>query len=173
MLTKSITDSEMTIFKWFLVELFSRWDTKVYMHFNSDELSWDTSTYNILEFGLLNDSYFTDLRYVNIFLLPTITSLIFGLDIFLWSPYNIHAYLQRCTICSFHEPISYLSFCLQSGLSLSGEGILGPLSSDLPPEGVNLSEVPLAADSWLRTERSLFLFFTPWSEYCCRKMNLM
>jgi len=153
------------LFKWFLVDLFSTWDTKVYMHFNSDDLSWDTSTFDLLELRLLKDSYFTDLRYMNTFLLPTITSLIFGLDIFLWSPYSIHAYLQRCTICSFGEPISYLSFCLQSGLSLSGDGILGPLSSDLPPEGVDLSEVPLAEDSWLRTEGPLsspFVFLLVW-----------
>ncbi|XP_027930252.1 30S ribosomal protein S1, chloroplastic-like [Vigna unguiculata] len=40
-----------------------------------------------------------------------------------------------------------LRFQPESGLSLSGEGILGPLSSDLPPEGVNLTEVPLAEES--------------------------
>ncbi|ESW19393.1 hypothetical protein PHAVU_006G121100 [Phaseolus vulgaris] len=40
-----------------------------------------------------------------------------------------------------------LRFQPESGLSLSGDGILGPLSSDLPPEGVDLSEVPLAEDS--------------------------
>ncbi|XP_014516940.1 30S ribosomal protein S1, chloroplastic [Vigna radiata var. radiata] len=40
-----------------------------------------------------------------------------------------------------------LRFQPEGGLSLSGEGILGPLSSDLPPEGVNLSEVPLAEES--------------------------
>ncbi|KAK7332645.1 hypothetical protein VNO80_29400 [Phaseolus coccineus] len=40
-----------------------------------------------------------------------------------------------------------LRFQPESGLSLSGDGILGPLSSDLPPEGVDLSEVHLAEDS--------------------------
>ncbi|KAG4946187.1 hypothetical protein AAZX31_15G131000 [Glycine max] len=40
-----------------------------------------------------------------------------------------------------------LRFQPESGLTLSGEGILGPLASDLPPEGVDLSEVPPAEDS--------------------------
>lgn len=40
-----------------------------------------------------------------------------------------------------------LRFQPESGLTLSGEGILGPLTSDLPPEGVDLSEVPPAEDS--------------------------
>lgn len=35
---------------------------------------------------------------------------------------------------------------LQSGLSLSSDGILGPLTPDLPVEGLDLSEVPAAVD---------------------------
>lgn len=45
--------------------------------------------------------------------------------------------------CSFDEPFSFIS---QSGLTLSSDGILGPLSSDLPPEGLDLSEIPPAED---------------------------
>ncbi|KAK7412859.1 hypothetical protein VNO78_04550 [Psophocarpus tetragonolobus] len=40
-----------------------------------------------------------------------------------------------------------LRFQPESGLTLSGDGILGPLASDLPPEGLDLSEVPPAEDS--------------------------
>ncbi|KAK7329607.1 hypothetical protein VNO77_23777 [Canavalia gladiata] len=40
-----------------------------------------------------------------------------------------------------------LRFQPQSGLTLSSDGILGPLGSDLPPEGLDLSEVPPAEDS--------------------------
>ncbi|XP_027355409.1 30S ribosomal protein S1, chloroplastic-like [Abrus precatorius] len=40
-----------------------------------------------------------------------------------------------------------LRFQPESGLSLSSDGILGPLASDLPPEGLDLSEVPTAEDS--------------------------
>lgn len=41
-----------------------------------------------------------------------------------------------------------LPFCLklQSGLTLSSDGILGPLTSDLPAEGLDLSDVPSAED---------------------------
>lgn len=38
-------------------------------------------------------------------------------------------------------------FDLQSGLTLNSDGILGPLDSDLPEEGLDLSEVPLAEES--------------------------
>lgn len=48
--------------------------------------------------------------------------------------------------CSFDEPIESLSFLFQSGLTLSSDGILGPLTSDLPAEGLDLSEVPPAED---------------------------
>lgn len=36
----------------------------------------------------------------------------------------------------------------QSGLTLSSEGILGPLGSDLPDDGVDLTvdDIPLAVD---------------------------
>lgn len=34
----------------------------------------------------------------------------------------------------------------QSGLTLSSDGILGPLNSDLPAEGLDLSDVPPAED---------------------------
>ncbi|XP_031106082.1 30S ribosomal protein S1, chloroplastic-like [Ipomoea triloba] len=37
---------------------------------------------------------------------------------------------------------------LRSGLTLSSDGILGPLSSDLPAEGLDLSEIPQAEDSF-------------------------
>ena len=37
-----------------------------------------------------------------------------------------------------------LSLKLQSGLTLNSDGILGPLSSDLPAEGLDLSDVPPA-----------------------------
>ncbi|TKY72454.1 30S ribosomal protein S1 [Spatholobus suberectus] len=40
-----------------------------------------------------------------------------------------------------------LRFQPESGLTLSSDGILGPLASDLPPEGLDLSEVPAAEDS--------------------------
>lgn len=36
---------------------------------------------------------------------------------------------------------------LQSGITLSSDGILGPLTSDLPAEGLDLSEVPSAEQS--------------------------
>ncbi|KAL0290233.1 UNVERIFIED_CONTAM: 30S ribosomal protein S1, chloroplastic [Sesamum angustifolium] len=39
-----------------------------------------------------------------------------------------------------------LRFQSESGLTLSSEGILGPLSSDLPAEGLDLSELPPAED---------------------------
>lgn len=37
-------------------------------------------------------------------------------------------------------------FLWQSGLTLSSDGILGPLTSDLPVEGLDLSDIPLAED---------------------------
>lgn len=37
---------------------------------------------------------------------------------------------------------------MQSGLTLNSDGILGPLSSDLPAEGLDLSEIPPAEDSF-------------------------
>ncbi|GMJ05421.1 plastid ribosomal protein S1, ribosomal protein S1 [Hibiscus trionum] len=40
-----------------------------------------------------------------------------------------------------------LRFQPESGLSLSGDGELGPLTSDLPPEGLDLSDVTEAEDS--------------------------
>lgn len=49
-------------------------------------------------------------------------------------------------VSSFDEPIEHLPFLLQSGLTLSSDGILGPLTSDLPAEGLDLSEVPPAED---------------------------
>ncbi|KAI3459187.1 hypothetical protein Pfo_015850 [Paulownia fortunei] len=39
-----------------------------------------------------------------------------------------------------------LRFQPESGLTLSSEGILGPLTSDLPAEGLDLSEIPPAED---------------------------
>lgn len=36
------------------------------------------------------------------------------------------------------SPLSFIS--LQSGLTLSSDGILGPLGSDLPAEGLDLSD---------------------------------
>ncbi|XP_031112241.1 30S ribosomal protein S1, chloroplastic-like [Ipomoea triloba] len=41
-----------------------------------------------------------------------------------------------------------LRFQPESGLTLSSDGILGPLSSDLPAEGLDLSEIPQAEDSF-------------------------
>lgn len=35
---------------------------------------------------------------------------------------------------------------LQSGLSLSSEGILGPLTPDLPADGLDLSDIPPAEE---------------------------
>lgn len=40
-----------------------------------------------------------------------------------------------------------LRFQPESGLTLSSDGILGPLTSDLPAEGLDLSDIPLADDS--------------------------
>ncbi|KAK8622519.1 hypothetical protein V6N13_117429 [Hibiscus sabdariffa] len=40
-----------------------------------------------------------------------------------------------------------LRFQPESGLSLSGDGELGPFTTDLPPEGLDLSDVPEAEDS--------------------------
>ncbi|KAK8527622.1 hypothetical protein V6N13_085440 [Hibiscus sabdariffa] len=40
-----------------------------------------------------------------------------------------------------------LRFQPESGLSLSGDGELGPFTSDLPPEGLDLSDAPEAEDS--------------------------
>ncbi|RWR76397.1 Ribosomal protein S1 [Cinnamomum micranthum f. kanehirae] len=45
------------------------------------------------------------------------------------------------------QPEVFINYYVQSGLSLSSEGILGPLSSDLPADGLDLSDVPPAADS--------------------------
>lgn len=39
-----------------------------------------------------------------------------------------------------------LRFQPESGLTLSSEGILGPLTSDLPAEGLDLSDIPFAED---------------------------
>ncbi|CAA0829434.1 ribosomal protein S1 [Striga hermonthica] len=39
-----------------------------------------------------------------------------------------------------------LRFQPESGLTLSSEGILGPLTSDLPEDGLDLSDIPLADD---------------------------
>lgn len=44
------------------------------------------------------------------------------------------------------DEITVLFLILQSGLTLSSDGILGPLSSDLPAEGLDLSDVPAAAN---------------------------
>lgn len=41
--------------------------------------------------------------------------------------------------------ILYVSL-MQSGLTLSPDGILGPLSPDLPAEGLDLSDVPPAEE---------------------------
>lgn len=35
---------------------------------------------------------------------------------------------------------------IQSGLTLSSEGMLGPLTSDLPADGMDLSDIPPAED---------------------------
>ncbi|KAG5023746.1 hypothetical protein JHK82_019646 [Glycine max] len=40
-----------------------------------------------------------------------------------------------------------LRFQSESGLTISGDGILGPFTSDLPEEGLDLSEVPPAEES--------------------------
>lgn len=37
-------------------------------------------------------------------------------------------------------------FLLQSGLTLNSDGILGPLSPDLPAEGLDLTDIPPADD---------------------------
>lgn len=42
---------------------------------------------------------------------------------------------------------SLFHFVSQSGLTLSGDGILGQFTSDLPEEGLDLSEVPPAEES--------------------------
>lgn len=42
--------------------------------------------------------------------------------------------------------IENVSSFWQSGLTLNSEGILGPLTSDLPAEGLDLSEIPPADD---------------------------
>lgn len=34
----------------------------------------------------------------------------------------------------------------QSGLSLSSEGVLGPFASDLPEEGLDMTDIPPAED---------------------------
>ncbi|KAL1548242.1 ribosomal 40S subunit protein S1B [Salvia divinorum] len=39
-----------------------------------------------------------------------------------------------------------LRFQPGSGLSLSSEGISGPLTSELPEDGMDLSNIPLALD---------------------------
>nr|AFK33906.1 unknown [Medicago truncatula] len=41
-----------------------------------------------------------------------------------------------------------LRFQPESGLTLSSDGILGPLGSDLPPEGLDLSEIPPAEEEY-------------------------
>ncbi|KAL9670509.1 hypothetical protein QQ045_008062 [Rhodiola kirilowii] len=40
-----------------------------------------------------------------------------------------------------------LRFQPESGLTLNSDGIFGPLSTDLPEEGLDLSDLPLAEDS--------------------------
>ncbi|MED6121042.1 hypothetical protein PIB30_026383, partial [Stylosanthes scabra] len=48
----------------------------------------------------------------------------------------------------------------ESGLTLSNEGILGPLSSELPAEGVDLSEVPPAEEGFSLPHKSQQPFYT-------------
>lgn len=43
--------------------------------------------------------------------------------------------------------LTVLFVCLQSGLTLNADGILGPLTEDLPAEGLDFSEeIPAAED---------------------------
>lgn len=57
--------------------------------------------------------------------------------------YRNHAF-QNIAIQA--SPVPVMLTLLQSGLSLSSEGILGPLTPDLPAEGLDLSEVPPAEE---------------------------
>ena len=43
--------------------------------------------------------------------------------------------------------LTFLYLFQQSGLTLSSDGILGPLNSDLPAEGLDLSDAPPADES--------------------------
>lgn len=71
--------------------------------------------------------------------------------------------------------ISLLTFNLQSGLTLSSDGILGPLSSDLPAEGLDLSEVPPADESDWEFHGHIpfytlsFVLQVVTRKYCCRR----
>lgn len=55
-------------------------------------------------------------------------------------------FFKRLSI-NVREPNFATTLQLQSGLTLSSDGILGPLSSDLPAEGLDLSDIPPAIES--------------------------
>lgn len=65
-------------------------------------------------------------------------------------------FFKRLSI-NVREPNFANTLQLQSGLTLSSDGILGPLSSDLPAEGLDLSDIPPAIESWLRFVEPLSL----------------
>lgn len=77
------------------------------------------------------------------FLHSTITSSLGWISFF--DP--IIAFMHAERVMLFVHLMKYESISLQSGLTLSSEGILGPLGSDLPAEGLDLSEVASAEDS--------------------------
>lgn len=55
---------------------------------------------------------------------------------------------KRRRTCHVEANHSYfVVWKLQSGLTLSSDGILGPLTSDLPAEGLDLSDIPSAEQS--------------------------
>ncbi|KAI4335033.1 hypothetical protein L6164_013719 [Bauhinia variegata] len=57
------------------------------------------------------------------------------------------AFRQRIAQAEAMARADMLKFQPESGLTLSSDGILGPLTSDLPLEGLDLSEVPPADES--------------------------
>lgn len=65
-------------------------------------------------------------------------------EVFICSCILVHSYFKRCYFVHLMKLIEPLWFLLQSGLTLSSDGILGPLAPDLPAEGLDLSEVPPA-----------------------------
>ncbi|XWS14253.1 hypothetical protein CRYUN_Cryun36dG0106900 [Craigia yunnanensis] len=54
---------------------------------------------------------------------------------------------QRIAQAEAMARVDMLRFQPESGLTLNSDGILGPLTSDLPAEGLDLSDVPEAEDS--------------------------
>lgn len=67
------------------------------------------------------------------------------------SPYN------RLYVVEFKHKAWHVSSIIQSGLTLTTDGILGPITPELPVEGLDLSDVP-PAEEWGIKAFPLLLF---------------